>query len=597
MYSPRSVLRFLLMGLASLVAVACGFGPRAAPEVAYVRAHWRTESGALSAEPEWRKGEVVPPGGRPNPYGLAPAELSDSVRRGRRFALDYPVQTTGLQIPFATLERTFSPGPKPPALAIVRGAIRQQYGFDTLEGLEHWLGLAPYPNEEGTGAFFVPFAQGQRPAGAMGRTVFATPVSPGQSALTYSCAACHADSFFGRTILGMSTRFPRANDFFMAGAGAMHALPNPLMNEGLGIVRGDVPILRFLKTRTAAIEGVQPLALGLDTSLALVGLSLSRRTLGGSAALDPSLQRRPRDNPLRRAPADSKPAVWWNARYKNRWLSDGSVVSGNPLFTNILWNELGRGSDLDALAGWFDDHDEKLRDLTTAVFQAQAPTWFEVFGDRGIDLNEARRGALVYNRLCSRCHGSFDKAWDQPGWSHRDLMGLDPEAKAAAARTVLFRPLEQTPVIDVGTDPMRYLGMKGLVELNELDLSQRFGTVVVPQSGYVPPPLVGIFARYPYLHNNSVPSLCALLLPSADRPLSYVARAAVDPERDFDASCVGYPMGLAVPASPGSTISEYRVGGPGLSQLGHDEGIFLENGLNQLGSSDRLALIEYLKTL
>lgn len=139
--------------------------------------------------------------------------------------------------------------------------------------------------------------------------------------------------------------------------------------------------------------------------------------------------------------------------------------------------------------------------------------------------------------------------------------------------------------------------MKGLVELNELDLSQRFGTVVAPQSGYVPPPLVGIFARYPYLHNNAIPSLCALLLPSADRPLSYVARAAVDPETDFDAACVGYPTERNVSVPPGSATSAYRAGGPGLSQQGHDEGIFLDNGVNQLSSADRLALIEYLKTL
>jgi len=44
--------------------------------------------------------------------------------------------------------------------------------------------------------------------------------------------------------------------------------------------------------------------------------------------------------------ADSKPAVWWGLKYKNRWLSDGSVVSGNPIFTNIIWNELVTLNDL-----------------------------------------------------------------------------------------------------------------------------------------------------------------------------------------------------------------------------------------------------------
>lgn len=60
----------------------------------------------------------------------------------------------------------------------------------------------------------------------------------------------------------------------------------------------------------------------------------------------------PRETPLDHFIADSKPAVWWNVKYKTRWLSDGSVMSGNPILTNFLWNELGRGVDLVELANW-----------------------------------------------------------------------------------------------------------------------------------------------------------------------------------------------------------------------------------------------------
>ena len=80
------------------------------------------------------------------------------------------------------------------------------------------------------------------------------------------------------------------------------------------------------------------------------------------------MQEDPEPNPLNYHPVDSKPSVWWNLKYKNRWLSDGSVVSGNPIFTNILWNEIGRGSDLKELEKWLDDNSKVVEDMTSFVF-------------------------------------------------------------------------------------------------------------------------------------------------------------------------------------------------------------------------------------
>src|SRR5690606_15818743 len=36
-------------------------------------------------------------------------------------------------------------------------------------------------------------------------------------ALTMSCATCHTSNLFGTTIVGLTNRFPRANDFFILG--------------------------------------------------------------------------------------------------------------------------------------------------------------------------------------------------------------------------------------------------------------------------------------------------------------------------------------------------------------------------------------------
>jgi mono/diheme cytochrome c family protein len=585
-----------LIVLGAFVSVSCG--PAGQKSQMQPKAQSR-QSDSDGLDP-WRQGAPIPLEGRANPLGLAPDQVGQSIRQGRLAALEYPVSITGLQLPLETLEKTLSPGPKHPALALVRQAFRSRMGFDTVDGLGEWLGLHPFPQEEGTGGFFVPFPAGVRPEHRMGHSAFATPVAPDRLALTFGCAACHSSNFFGHAILGMTNRFPRANELFAIGTAALASVPRGVVHPLFGIVQGDVPIFLSSRERVGAIEGVQPLALGLDTSLALVGLSLSRRAPGGDAAFHPGFEKTPRENVLRSQPADSKPAVWWNLKYKNRWLSDGSVISGNPIFTNFLWNEIGRGSDLSQLRAWMASNATVMDDLTTAVFASEAPRWEQIFGHGGIDLNAAQRGEVVYNNYCARCHGSFEKGWESGAFQGVDLSQLSPAEASLASRTVVFRYFEQTPVIDVGTDPARHLGMDGLLELNDLALSREFGTLIEPQRGYVPPPLVGIFSRYPYLHNNAVPNLCQLLLPSEERVGEYWARPAEDPDLDFDSDCVGYPVAAGADTmTPIGRTQEFlfRSNRPGLLNKGHDEGIFVRSGKVLWTAEERLDLIEFLKTL
>jgi hypothetical protein len=158
---------------------------------------------------------------------------------------------------------------------------------------------------------------------------------------------------------------------------------------------------------------------------------------------------------------------------------------------------------------------------------------------------------------------------------------------------------EKTPVKDVGTDPGRYLGIREFADqLNQLKISKSIGTVVEPQKGYVPPPLDGIWARWPYFHNNSAPSLCAVLTAGAKRPSTYWAGPAKNKKRDFDQRCNGYPSGDEVPESWKSEKEYfYDSRKDGLSNKGHDERIFLKNGQELYNLEQKLELIEFLKTL
>ena len=229
--------------------------------------------------------------------------------------------------------------------------------------------------------------------------------------------------------------------------------------------------------------------------------------------------------------------------------------------------------------------------LTAAVFASESPRYEHFFGLNSIDIEKAKRGQKHYVQSCQKCHGSYEKGWDQPGASSL--------SKTELLKNVKVTYHKKTPVIDVGTDPGRYLGMKEFAEdLNRLQISKTLNALVVPQKGYVPPPLDGIWARWPYFHNNSIPNLCALLTVSALRPKTYVAGPAQDKKRDFDQECVGYPMGDNVPSewSENSDFS-YDTSKEGLSNSGHDVGIFIKDGKEIFGPDQKSELIEFLKTL
>ena len=154
-----------------------------------------------------------------------------------------------------------------------------------------------------------------------------------------------------------------------------------------------------------------------------------------------------------------------------------------------------------------------------------------------------------------------------------------------------------TPVVDVGTDAYRRQGMKSLEQLNDLSISKANKIVIKEQKGYVPPPLVGIWARWPYFHNNSVPSLCAVLTPSNLRPKAYYAGDALNTATDFDPDCNGYPTAEYTPSSWKQPQYYFDTTRKGMSNSGHDVNIFIKDGQEILTVADKKALIKFLQTL
>lgn len=538
---------------------------------------------------DWSENAVIPAGtNRANIYNLDPVTLEAMKTAGYKHAMNYPVNVTGLVIPYQPLLNFFKASPLNPLKQIVLQIGKNYTGFKSETELYQWLGLSPFNSPNETGIYKMPYPNGKPDQFYVGAGLVQTANGPG---LTFSCFACHSFNLFGRTVMGLTNKRPRANRFFHMARGVIPLIPNAAFQLGSGANKAEVAMFDRDKKNLVSVGAVIPQVLGLDTSLPQVALSLARRNEDEYATKSRIFETYPRANELETFVSDSKPMPWWNLKYKTRWLADSSIVAGNPILTNILWNELGRGADLAELEKWMIANRKTIDELTVAAFATEAPRWTDFFPASTINLERAKKGQVIFSNRCQKCHGEYQKAWS--GQKASDLN----EVEILATTKVIYH--EQTAAKDVGTDPQRYQGTKAFADsLNSLAISKWMKTVVTPQVGYTPPPLVGIWARYPYLHNNSIPTLCALLTKPENRPKVFYQGPAVNKETDFDKDCVGYPLGDKIPkAWLQEEDARYVAGTPGLSNLGHSKAFIGDAGEELLTPDDKINLIHFLKTL
>ena len=217
---------------------------------------------------------------------------------------------------------------------------------------------------------------------------------------------------------------------------------------------------------------------------------------------------------------------------------------------------------------------DKLRSLDRLLAQLKPPAYpFK------IDAEKTARGKQLFETNCRECHGSYRR--------HADG---SPD----------FQPPEWIPIEMVQTDRERLRLTSGpflkIVARNPLPELLRANPSRAGK-GYFAPRLEGVWARFPYLHNASVPTLAAMLTPPSQRPQVFSLKNAGEAHR-FDREAVG----LTVPPSRSFAAALLRSGArtgnrrvydtsfQGHSNQGHEFGTHLH-------TADKAALIEYLKTL
>ncbi|MFO1065469.1 MAG: c-type cytochrome [Pirellulales bacterium] len=262
---------------------------------------------------------------------------------------------------------------------------------------------------------------------------------------------------------------------------------------------------------------------------------------------------------LRSAPRmvhhDMDPPAWWLFHRKRRIYIDGFAEKGARGLMQFM---LVRENGPDKFREWEPDFED-----VYAFIESLRPPKYPF----AIDAPLAERGRVVFEANCSRCHGSYGAESRYP----EKLIDID----------------------EIGTDRVR---------LDSLTPSHRSGygrswfayygkqETWSDPAGYMAPPLDGVWASAPYLHNGSIPTLWHVLHPES-RPKVWHRK---------DVACDQLKVGFQIDSFdelPSEAMKNNQVRRNyfdttqfGKSNVGHD---FAE----VLTEDERAAVLEYLKTL
>jgi mono/diheme cytochrome c family protein len=191
-----------------------------------------------------------------------------------------------------------------------------------------------------------------------------------------------------------------------------------------------------------------------------------------------------------------------------------------------------------------------------------------------IDEKLAAHGKEIFTKTCVRCHGTYGPDGVYPNKVvELDVIDTDPTLAKAFENGVADHYAKSWFTKEKWPDGEKYAH-------------------AVPE-GYQAPPLDGVWATAPYFHNGSAPTVYHVLNSKA-RPKIFTRSYRTEKE-DYDPVKLGWKItALEQPADPKMPGMErrkvYDTTQPGRGNGGHTFG-------DKLTEEDRMAVIEYLKTL
>jgi mono/diheme cytochrome c family protein len=359
-----------------------------------------------------------------------------------------------------------------------------------------------------------------------------------------NCLSCHAGVLRGEIVIGLGNHLVDATTD-----------PSPQLQTAVGFVsdpKEKAEMQKFADRMSVVGPYVTP-NVGVsnaDSFTAALIAHHDRKTLAWSK--EPLLPL----PPLEVVPVDVPP--WWRMAKKNAMFY---VAAGRGDHARIMMTVSTACVDSVEAAKKIDAYFPNVRAYIASLEPPAYPF--------AVDAALAEKGAAVFATHCAACHGTYGK-----GESYPNLL---------------------VPTEVVGTDELLAVGATFYAGDYVTWYEESFyGEIadIVPGNGYVAPPLDGIWATAPFLHNGSVPTLAALL-DSTTRP-KFWRRKSQDGD-GYDEAALGWShdvLSAGHDAEPNAEQRKliYDTTRAGYSNKGHTFG-------DALGAADRAALLEYLKTL
>lgn len=374
-----------------------------------------------------------------------------------------------------------------------------------------------------------------------------TSKSSGAEIVSLNCLECHAGEFNGELILGLGKADA---DYTESIGGALAQIPIP------GIpIPGLEEMTRMAQRYQVIGDFVKMIVVGTNPADTLAAVLSTHRDANTLEWLDEPHTPEP-DQIL---PVDTPP--WWHTKKKHGLFWNG-MARGDHRATMIYASALCTDSVQEAqgIMAYFNN-------MRAYIASIEAPKY-----PFNIDDALADEGKAVFTRDCSCCHGTYSNDPAEETYPNLllplDTIGTDP----LLATEAHARPF-------AGWFNESWYGKVGALTTGE------------PFTGYVAPPLDGIWATAPYFHNASVPTL-ALVLDSSERP-QWWRRVDYD-STNYDQEKVGWPWVELPYGQAGAPDDErkhvYDTTIEGHQNIGHPFG-------DHLSDQERRAVLEYLKTL
>jgi hypothetical protein len=364
----------------------------------------------------------------------------------------------------------------------------------------------------------------------------------GVKVVSPNCMTCHAESLNDKVILGLGNN---TSDYTIDQSASFNSL-----EAGISFVYGkeskeekalkqfsasSKAIGKFVITKT---RGVNP----ADKVFAILAAHRSPSDLSWNEKSRTTI-------PTEVIPTDVP--AWWLLKKKNALYYNGLGVGD--------FSRLSSASGLLTMKDSSEARvlDNQMIDIIAFIKTINPPPYPQV-----IDISASAKGEKIFIKNCSYCHGKYGSESSYPNLLvSLKTIGTDP---------ALANAYKQHPEYNEWYNQSWYNKNPGQAFLN-------------PTDGYLAPPLDGIWATAPYLHNGSVPTL-EELLNSKTRPKIW--------QRNFDNKSYNYAkLGWNYNLKTSKDNSEtYDTSITGYGNGGHTFG-------DALKAEDRKNLLEYLKSL